>query len=148
MGGQYPGRVLPPCWMIHMCRRFEPLFWPSEDWTQSFWGTLLIHQYQNDLFWVPILPVLDLFGPKFHFCHDLYWNTLTDFKFSKIASDKPIFRENKLRLIFFMRSFFVRCGRVVNKLRLKQNADALQYEMEPNSLGKNNTTVFMACFIA
>ena len=33
-----PGRVLPLCWVIWMCRRFDPLFWHSEDWTRSFWG--------------------------------------------------------------------------------------------------------------
>ena len=34
-----PGRVLPLCLVIHMCRRFDPLFWTSEDWTRSFEGT-------------------------------------------------------------------------------------------------------------
>ena len=34
-----PGRVLPLCWVIWMCRRFDPLFWHSGDWTRSFGGT-------------------------------------------------------------------------------------------------------------
>ena len=34
-----PGRVLPLCWVIWMCRRFDPLFWHFGDWTRSFWGT-------------------------------------------------------------------------------------------------------------
>ena len=42
--GKVPGRVLPLCWAIYMCCHFDPLFWPSEDWTQSFW---LIHQHQK-----------------------------------------------------------------------------------------------------
>ena len=33
------GGVFHPCWVIHMCRRFDPLFWPSEYWTLSFGGT-------------------------------------------------------------------------------------------------------------
>ena len=44
------GRVLPICWVIHMCHRFDPFFFlPSEDWTRSFWVLFLIHQHHNDI---------------------------------------------------------------------------------------------------
>ena len=65
--GKVPGRVLPLCWAIYMCCHFDPLFWPSEDWTQSFWGTFSYPPTPKSSFWVPILPELHLFDPKFHF---------------------------------------------------------------------------------
>ena len=37
-----PGRVLPLCWVIWMCRHFDPLF-------LTFWGLILIRLHQNDL---------------------------------------------------------------------------------------------------
>ena len=66
-----PGRALALCWVVHVCRRFEPLFWPSGDWTRSFWGAFSHPPTPKRSFWVPILPELDIFGPKFHFCLDL-----------------------------------------------------------------------------
>ena len=67
---QSPGRVLPLCWVIWMCRRFDPLFWHSEDWTRSFWGIFSHPPTPKRSFGVlkwPILTEFDLFGPKFHF---------------------------------------------------------------------------------
>ena len=37
-GARGPGGVLPIWWVIHMCRGFDPLFWPSGCQTRSFWG--------------------------------------------------------------------------------------------------------------
>ena len=46
-----PGRVLPLCWVIWMCRRFDPLFWHSKDWTRSFWGIFLSSTNTKTIFW-------------------------------------------------------------------------------------------------
>ena len=45
------GGVLPIWWVIHMCRGFDPLFWPSGYQARSFYlfGVFfLIHQHKND----------------------------------------------------------------------------------------------------
>ena len=66
---RYPGRVLPLCWVIWMCRHFDPLFWHSEDWTRSFWGIFSHPPTPKRSFGVLKLPILtefDLLGPKFH----------------------------------------------------------------------------------
>ena len=70
-----PGRVLPLCWVIWMCRRFDPLFWHSGDWTWSFGGTFSHPPTPKLSFGVLKLPILtefDLFGPKFYFSLDLF----------------------------------------------------------------------------
>ena len=70
-----PGRVLPLCWVIWMCRRFDPLFWHSEDWTRSFWGIFSPPPTPKRSFGVLKLPILtefDLLGPKFNFSLDLF----------------------------------------------------------------------------
>ena len=69
-----PGRVLNLCWVIWMCRRFDPLFWHSGDWTQAFWGTFSHPPISKRSFGVLKLPILtdfDLFYPKFPFSLDL-----------------------------------------------------------------------------
>ena len=70
-----PGRVLPLCWVIWMCRHFDPLFWHSGDWTRSFWGTFSHPPTPKPSFGVLKLPILtkfDLFGPTFHFSLNLF----------------------------------------------------------------------------
>ena len=47
----YPGRVLPLCWVIWMCRRFDPLFWHSEDWNRSFGGIFFSSTNTKTIFW-------------------------------------------------------------------------------------------------
>ena len=72
---RYPGRVLPLCWVIWMCRHFDPLFWHSEDWTRSFWGIFSHPPTPKRSFGVLKLPILtefDLLGPKFHLSLDLF----------------------------------------------------------------------------
>ena len=73
--GADPGRVLPLCWVIWMCRRFDPLFWHSEDWTRSFWS-IFSHpptpKWSFGVLKLPILIEFDLLGPKFHFSLDLF----------------------------------------------------------------------------
>ena len=68
-----PGRVLPLCWVIWMCRCFDPLFWHSEDWTWSFWG-IFSHPPKRSfgVLKLPILTEFDLLGPNFHFSLDLF----------------------------------------------------------------------------
>ena len=71
----YPGRVLPLCWVIWMCRRFDPLFWHSEDSNRSFGGIFSHPPTPKQSFGVLKLPILtefDLLGPKFHFSLDLF----------------------------------------------------------------------------
>ena len=67
--GYRPGRVLRPSTDLGgrdtYVPPFWPLFWPSEEWTRSFWGTFSHPPVPKRSFWVPILPVLDLFGPKY-----------------------------------------------------------------------------------
>ena len=58
-----------------MCRRFDPLFWHSEDWTRSFWGTFSHPPTAKLSFGVQKLPIftkIDLFGPKLNFFLDLF----------------------------------------------------------------------------
>ena len=58
-----------------MCRRFDPLFWHSGDWTRSFWGTFShppTPKRSLGVLKLPILTEFDLFGPKFYFSLDLF----------------------------------------------------------------------------
>ena len=60
---------------IWMCRRFDPLFWHSGDWTRSFWGIFSHPLTPKRSFGVLKLPIpteFDLFGPKFHFSLNLF----------------------------------------------------------------------------
>ena len=61
------GGVLPIWWVIHMCRGFDPLFWPSGYQTLSFWGVFFSSTNTKTIFWVQILTKFDLFGPKIPF---------------------------------------------------------------------------------
>ena len=61
------GGVLPIWWVIHMCRGFDPLFWPSGYETLSFWGVFFSSTNTKTIFWVQILTKFDLFGPKIPF---------------------------------------------------------------------------------
>ena len=73
--GWIPGRVLPLCWVIWMCCRFDPLFHILGSELDLFGVLFLIHWHQNDLFEVLKLPILtefDLFDPKFNFSLDLF----------------------------------------------------------------------------
>ena len=74
-GDVVPGRVLPLCWVIWMCRCFDPLFWHSGDWSRSFWGTFshpLTPKWSFGVLKLPILTEFDLFGPKFRFSLNLF----------------------------------------------------------------------------
>ena len=74
-GDVVPGKVLPLCWVIWMCRCFDPLFWHSGDWSRSFWGTFshpLTPKWSFGVLKLPILTEFDLFGPKFRFSLDLF----------------------------------------------------------------------------
>ena len=70
-----PGWVLPLCWVIWMCRRFDPLFWHSEAWTRSF-GGIFSHpptpKRSLGVLKLPILTEFDLLGPKFNFSLHLF----------------------------------------------------------------------------
>ena len=46
---EVPGRVLPLCWVIWMCSRFDPLFDILGIELDLFGVLFLIHQHQNDL---------------------------------------------------------------------------------------------------
>ena len=67
------GGVLPIWWVIHMCRGFDPLFWPSGYQTLSFWGVFFSSTNTKTIFWVQILTKFDLFGPKIPFSPRSFW---------------------------------------------------------------------------
>ena len=64
-----PGGVLPIWWVIHMCRGFDLLFWPSGYQTRSFFSSI----NTKTIFWVQILAKFDLFGPKIPFFPWSFW---------------------------------------------------------------------------
>ena len=73
---RYPGRVLPLCWVIWMCRHFDPLFWHSEDWTRSFGGIFSHPPTPKRSFGVLKLPILtefDLFRPQISSFPRSFW---------------------------------------------------------------------------
>ena len=86
-----PGRVLPLCWVIWMCRHFDSPFWHSGDWTQSILGTLshpLTTERSFGVLKPVILTELDLFGPKFHFSLCLFGSN-----FQRPAAHTPQFSD-------------------------------------------------------
>ena len=72
--GEWPGGgVLPIWWVIHMCRGFDPLFWPSGYQTRSFLGCFFSSTNTKTIFWVQILAKFDLIGPKIPFFPWSFW---------------------------------------------------------------------------
>ena len=66
------GGVLPIWWVIHMCRGFDPLFWPSGYQTRSFWGVFSHPPTQKRSFGYKSSQNSIFLAPKYHFSLDLF----------------------------------------------------------------------------
>ena len=63
-------------WVIHMCRGFDPLFWPSGYETRSFWGVFSHPPTQKRSFGYKSSQNSIFLAPKYHFPLDLFGSNL------------------------------------------------------------------------
>ena len=59
--------IFPIWWVIHMCRGFDPLFWPSGYQTRSFWGVYSHPPTQKWSFGYKSSQNSIFLAPKYHF---------------------------------------------------------------------------------
>ena len=102
----HPGGVLPIWWVIHMCRGFDPLFWPYGYQTRSFWGVFSHPPTQKRSFGYKSSQNSIFLAPKYHFPLDLFgsnfqWPTAHPQQFSDRV---PPPRENST--LFFQENIF------------------------------------------
>ena len=66
------GGGTPYMMVIHMCRGFDPLFWPSGYQTRSFWGVFSHPPTQKRSFGYKSSQNSIFLAPKYHFSLDLF----------------------------------------------------------------------------